>query len=111
MWGSLATMAIAWVVSWVNVDRRLMLGAFAILAGAALLSWDGHGISVDAGALLVMGACVAWGVDNNFNERPIRAADITTAKTMAANTTWYDHARACRLVLDGRELHWRARGP
>lgn len=70
----LATMAIAWVVFRENVDRRLMFGAFAILAGAALLSWDGHGISVDAGALLVMGACVAWGVDNNFT-RKISASD------------------------------------
>lgn len=39
----LATMAIAWVVFRENVDRRLMFGAFAILAGAALLSWDGQG--------------------------------------------------------------------
>ncbi|MDE3177895.1 MAG: EamA family transporter [Pseudomonadota bacterium] len=70
----LATMAIAWVVFRENVDRRLMVGAFAILAGAALLSWDGHGISFDAGALLVVGACVAWGVDNNFT-RKISATD------------------------------------
>ena len=70
----LATMAIAWVVFRENVDRRLMFGAFAILAGAALLSWEGHGVSFDAGALLVVGACVAWGVDNNFT-RKISATD------------------------------------
>jgi len=70
----LTTMTIAWVVFGENVDRRLMFGAFAILAGAALLSWDGHGISFDAGALLVIGACVAWGVDNNFT-RKISATD------------------------------------
>src|SRR3954449_11366391 len=39
----LATMGIAWVVFRENVDRRLLLGAFAILAGAAVLSWQGHG--------------------------------------------------------------------
>ncbi len=39
----LATMIIAWVVFRENVDRRLLLGAFAILAGAALLSWTGGG--------------------------------------------------------------------
>ena len=70
----LATMAIAWIVFDENVDRRLMLGAFAILAGAVLLSWQGHGVSFDSGALLVVGACVAWGIDNNFT-RKISAAD------------------------------------
>lgn len=70
----LATMAIAWVVFRENVDRKLILGAFAILAGALLLSWNGLGVSVDAGALLVVGACVAWGIDNNFT-RKISATD------------------------------------
>ena len=37
----LATMGIAWIVFRENVDRRLLLGAAAILAGAALLSWQG----------------------------------------------------------------------
>ncbi len=70
----LATMAIAWVAFQENVDRKLIFGAFAILAGALLLSWDGQGVSVDAGALLVVGACVAWGIDNNFT-RKISATD------------------------------------
>ncbi|MBV8682763.1 MAG: DMT family transporter, partial [Caulobacteraceae bacterium] len=35
----LATMGIAWVAFKENVDRRLLLGAFAILAGAVMLSW------------------------------------------------------------------------
>jgi drug/metabolite transporter (DMT)-like permease len=38
---SLATMAIAWVVFRENVDRRLLVGAAAILGGAVLLSWQG----------------------------------------------------------------------
>ena len=44
----LATMGIAWLFFRENVDRRLLLGAFAILAGAALLSWQGglHSIGV-----------------------------------------------------------------
>ena len=45
----LATMGIAWLVFRENVDRRLLLGAFAILAGAVLLSWQG-GASPRAGA-------------------------------------------------------------
>lgn len=70
----LATMAIAWLVYRENVDRRLLMGAFAILGGALLLSWQGQGIAFDGGALLVAGACLAWGLDNNFT-RKISAAD------------------------------------
>lgn len=71
----LATMAIAWLVFRENVDRRLLLGAFAILAGAVLLSWNGGAVGgVQFGALLVAGACVAWGIDNNLT-RKISAAD------------------------------------
>lgn len=70
----LATMAIAWLVFHENVDRRLLLGAFAILAGAVLLSWEGQGIAFNRGAVLVAGACLAWGIDNNLT-RKISAAD------------------------------------
>lgn len=38
----LATMGIAWVVFRESVDRRLLLGALAILTGAVLLSWQGQ---------------------------------------------------------------------
>jgi drug/metabolite transporter (DMT)-like permease len=59
----LATMGIAWLVFRENVDGRLLLGAASILAGAVLLSWQGQGIAVDTGSLLVAGACLAWGID------------------------------------------------
>lgn len=64
----LATMAVAWLAFRENVDRRLLLGAFAILAGAAVLSWQGRA-SLDWGALLVVAACVSWGIDNNLTRR------------------------------------------
>lgn len=70
----LAAMAIAWLVFHENVDGRLLLGAFAILAGAALLSWEGQGAAFNPGALLVVGACAAWGLDNNLT-RKISAID------------------------------------
>jgi drug/metabolite transporter (DMT)-like permease len=73
----LATMAIAWLIYHENVDRRLLFGALAILAGAVLLSWEGQGVAFNAGALLVAGACVAWGLDNNFT-RKISATDPVT---------------------------------
>jgi drug/metabolite transporter (DMT)-like permease len=70
----LATMAIAWVVFRENVDRRLLLGAAAILAGAVALSWRGQNVRVDEGGLLIAAACLAWGVDNNLTRR-LSAAD------------------------------------
>jgi drug/metabolite transporter (DMT)-like permease len=64
----LATMGIAWLVFRENVDRRLLLGAFAILAGAVLLSWEGR-MSLQWGALLIAGACLCWGIDNNLTRK------------------------------------------
>lgn len=74
---SLATMAIAWLVYRENVDRRLLLGALAIIGGAVLLSWNGEALRLDSGALLIAGACLAWGLDNNFT-RKISGADPVT---------------------------------
>jgi drug/metabolite transporter (DMT)-like permease len=70
----LATMAIAWIVFKENVDRRLLLGALAILAGALILSWSGGPSGVGVGALAIAGACLAWGVDNNLT-RKLSSAD------------------------------------
>ena len=84
----LATMAIAWVLFRENVDRRLLVGAAAILAGAAILSWQGGPTGVGLGALGVVGACVAWGVDNNLT-RKLSSADpvqIAAIKGLAAGT-------------------------
>lgn len=71
---SLATMGIAWIFFKENVDRRLLLGAGAIVLGAVALSWDGQRISFDAGAMLIAGACIAWGIDNNLT-RNLSASD------------------------------------
>ena len=75
----LVTMGIAWLFLRENVDRRLLLGAFAILAGAVLLSWSGGSVRPDAGALLVTGACVAWGIDNNVTRSLSRADPMQIA--------------------------------
>lgn len=84
----LATMAIAWIVFKENVDRQLLLGALAILAGALLLSWQGGPTGVGLGALAIIGACVAWGVDNNLT-RKLSSADpvqIAAIKGLVAGT-------------------------
>lgn len=82
----LATMAIAWLAFRENVDRRLLLGALAILAGAVLLSWQGGAAGFGLGALAIIGACLAWGIDNNLT-RKLSSADpvqIAMLKGLAA---------------------------
>jgi drug/metabolite transporter (DMT)-like permease len=75
----LATMAIAWVVFRENVDRRLLLGAASILAGACVLSWQGQGLRIDGGGLLIAAACLAWGIDNNLTRRLSSADPVVIA--------------------------------
>ncbi len=82
-----ATMAIAWIAFRENVDRRLLLGALAILAGAALLSWQGRA-TLDLGSALIAGACLCWGIDNNLT-RKLSSADpvqIAMLKGLIAGT-------------------------
>jgi drug/metabolite transporter (DMT)-like permease len=83
----LATMAIAWLAFRENVDRRVLLGALAILAGAVLVSWQGGSSGgIGWGALAIAGACLAWGIDNNLT-RKLSAADpvqIAMAKGLVA---------------------------
>ena len=82
----LATMAIAWIVFRENVDRRLMIGAFAILAGAVVLSWRGGPGGIGWGALAIVVACLAWAIDNNLT-RKLSSSDpmqITAIKGLAA---------------------------
>ena len=84
----LATMAIAWIVFRENVDRRLLIGAFAILAGAVVLSWRGGPMGVGWGSLAIVGACLAWAIDNNLT-RKLSSADpvqITAIKGVVAGT-------------------------
>jgi drug/metabolite transporter (DMT)-like permease len=83
---TLATMAIAWLAARENVDRRLLLGAAAILAGALMLAWWGGPRQAGWGAVAIAGACLAWGIDNNLT-RKLSAADpvaVASWKGLAA---------------------------
>lgn len=75
------TSLLAWLVFKENVDRRIALGMAAIVAGALVLSWPGearfHGLWP---ALAILGACFAWGVDNNLTRR----VSLTDATWIAA---------------------------
>ena len=92
----LATMAIAWLVFRENVDRRLLTGAAAILAGAVLLSWQGAAQlgapGFDWGALLIAAACLCWGIDNNLTRKlsgsdPLQIAMIKGLAAGVVNLT------------------------
>ncbi len=71
-----ATLLIAWLWFRESVDRRLLAGAAAILAGAVVLSWQGSTGGLGLGALAIAGACLAWGIDNNLT-RKLSAASPT----------------------------------
>jgi drug/metabolite transporter (DMT)-like permease len=85
----LFTLLIAWLAFREHVDRRIVLGAGAILGGAAVLSWQpGVGAGIGPGALAVAGACLFWAIDNNLTRR-LAAADplqIAAAKGLVAGS-------------------------
>jgi drug/metabolite transporter (DMT)-like permease len=71
------TALLAWFVFRENFDRRIALGMVAIVAGAVVLSWPGEArFSNVWPALAVVGACLAWGIDNNLTRR-VSLADAT----------------------------------
>lgn len=82
-----ATALIAWFVFRENFDRRIALGMAAIMAGAVVLAWQGAARwDAVAGPVLIAGACLAWGIDNNLT-RKVSLADplqIAMIKGLAA---------------------------
>ncbi len=71
------TALLAWFAFRENFDRRIALGMMLIVAGAAVLSWPGEArFSGWWPALSVVGACLAWGIDNNL-PRKVSLADAT----------------------------------
>src|SRR5215470_17826268 len=70
-----ATALMAWFVFHESFDRRIALGMACLVAGAAVLSWSGAPtLSGLTGPLAIVGACVAWGLDNNLT-RKVSLAD------------------------------------
>lgn len=86
---SLFTALLAWFVFRENFDRRIAFGMLAILAGALILSWPTDvGITHAWPALAILGACVAWGIDNNLT-RKVSLTDVTwiaSTKGLAAGS-------------------------
>ena len=75
------TALLAWFVFRENFDLRIAVGMIAIVAGAVVLSWS-SGLETASlpGAigpsLAVLGACLAWALDNNLT-RKISLAEPT----------------------------------
>lgn len=84
------TALLAWFVFRENFDRRIALGMALIVAGAVVLSWPGKAELGDVlPALAVLGACLAWAIDNNFT-RKVSLGDalyIAMVKGLAAGIT------------------------
>jgi drug/metabolite transporter (DMT)-like permease len=60
----------AWFLFHENFDRRIALGMGCLVAGAAVLSWSGEiTVSSVVGPLAIVGACIAWGLDNNLTRK------------------------------------------
>ncbi len=75
------TTLLAWFAFRENFDRHIALGMAAIVAGAVVLSWpDDASFSGVWPALAVLGACLAWGIDNNLT----RKVSLTDATWIAA---------------------------
>jgi drug/metabolite transporter (DMT)-like permease len=74
---SVFTALLAWFVFKENFDRRVALGMLVIVAGAAILAWPSKmHFSGVLPALAVLGACFAWGIDNNLT-RKVSLTDAT----------------------------------
>lgn len=71
------TALLAWFAFKENFDRHIALGMVAIVAGALILSWPNEAhFSGLWPALAVLGACFAWGIDNNLT-RKVSLTDAT----------------------------------
>jgi drug/metabolite transporter (DMT)-like permease len=84
------TALLAWFVFRENVDRRIALGMGFIVAGAVLLSWPQRWERVALWpSLAVLGACLAWAIDNNLTRKVALtdASFIAMVKGLVAGST------------------------
>lgn len=74
---SVFTALLAWFAFKENFDRRILLGMAAIVLGALILSGTGETrFSGMWPSLAILGACFAWGIDNNLT-RKVSLTDAT----------------------------------
>jgi len=84
------TAVLAWCVFKENVDRRIVFGMLAIVAGTVILSWPQQAtLSAEWPALAILAACLAWAIDNNLT-RKVSLNDATwvaSVKGLIAGST------------------------
>jgi len=82
-----ATLTIAAVVFREHLGRRLVVAAGLIATAGVLLVWQ-PGVAFDVGGLLIIGACVCWGIDNSVTARidQLSPEQITFTKGAVAGT-------------------------
>jgi drug/metabolite transporter (DMT)-like permease len=91
------TALMAWFVFKENFDRRIAVGMIATVAGATILAWPAElRFSGVWPALAILGACFAWGLDNNL-----------TRKVSLTDATWIASVKglAAGIVNVGLALH------
>jgi drug/metabolite transporter (DMT)-like permease len=83
------TAVLAWLVVGERLDQRLAFSMTSIVGGAAVLSWQGQpSFTTLLGPLLVVGACLAWAIDNNLTRKVSSSDPVTIAmlKGLVAGT-------------------------
>jgi drug/metabolite transporter (DMT)-like permease len=82
-----ATALLAWFIFRESFDRRIAFGVLCLVVGAIAVSWSGTPtLHTVLGPLAIIGACIAWGLDNNLT-RKISYADplqIVALKSLVA---------------------------
>ena len=87
--GIVAPAVIAFAAFRERVAPRTWAGIAVITASCALLSLEGAGaLSFSAGSLLVLGACLCWGVENNCTSRLSQKdpAQVVVVKGLGSGT-------------------------
>ena len=83
------TALLAWSFFRESFATRIAIGMAAIAAGGAVLAWRPAGaLALDTSAVLVIGACLAWAIDNNLT-RMVSGGDplqIAALKGIAAGS-------------------------
>ena len=87
---SVLTAVLAWVVFRESTDRRIVVGMLLIVIGGLVLAWPtGPSSASFVGPLALVGACLAWAIDNNLT-RKVSASDalfIAGSKGLVAGCT------------------------
>ncbi len=93
------TMLLAVLLFREHLGKTALTGALLIIGGGLLLSWRPGDLHADPwGILAIAGACLSWGIDNNFTQR-------LTLRDPVAVVRWKTlGAAACTLAI-GAVLH------